>query len=62
MCVDEKDEKDTMELESTMRYLTSDLKVNIENAELFVAIELLQSPSIGEISRKGFIEGWKRTG
>lgn len=48
-----------MELESTMNYLSSNLGVNIENAELFVALELLQVPAIGEITRKGYIEGWK---
>jgi hypothetical protein len=56
---DSNDTKDRLELTSTMNYLTTDLKVNIENAELFVVLELLQAPSIGEISRKGYVEGWK---
>lgn len=51
-----------MELESTMTYLQSQLKVNLENAELFVAIYLVQAPSIGEITRHGFVDGWKLTG
>ena len=55
----EDDTKDRMELTSTMKYLQNDLKVNIENAELFVVLELLQAPSIGEISRQGYVEGWK---
>ncbi|TQV91910.1 defective in cullin neddylation protein 1 [Cordyceps javanica] len=55
----EDDTKDRMELTSTMKYLQNDLKVNIENAELFVVLELLQAPSIGEISRHGYVEGWK---
>lgn len=42
-----------------MNYLNDELKVNIENAELFVVLELLQAPTIGEISRKGYVEGWK---
>lgn len=45
-----------------MRYLSNDLKINLENAELFVAAELVQAPSIGEITRRGFLDGWKRTG
>lgn len=45
-----------------MKYLKDDLKINIEDAELFVALELLQAPSIGEISRKGYVEGWKIRG
>lgn len=60
--IDSNDEKDTLELESTMRYLSNDLKINLENAELFVAAELVQAPSIGEITRRGFLDGWKRTG
>ncbi|KAM3453179.1 hypothetical protein MY3296_003942 [Beauveria thailandica] len=56
---DNNDTKDRLELTSTMNYLTTDLKVNIENAELFVVLELLQAPSIGEISRKGYVEGWR---
>ncbi|KAM3544415.1 hypothetical protein ARSEF1564_002663 [Beauveria bassiana] len=56
---DSNDTKDRLELTSTMNYLTTDLKVNIENAELFVVLELLQAPSIGEITHKGYVEGWK---
>ncbi|CEJ91827.1 hypothetical protein VHEMI07514 [[Torrubiella] hemipterigena] len=56
-----KDEKDKMELESTMEYLQSHLKINLENAELFVAIYLVQAPSIGEITLRGFVDGWKLT-
>ncbi len=48
-----------MELESTMKYLSTHLKANLENAELFVVLDLLQAPSIGEITRKGYVDGWK---
>ena len=51
-----------MELESTMQYLSNDLKVSLENAELFVVLELVQAPSVGEITRKGYVDGWKVTG
>lgn len=44
-----------------MAYL-GDLGVNIENAELLVVMELLQAPSVGEITRKGFVDGWKASG
>ncbi|VUC32163.1 unnamed protein product [Clonostachys rosea] len=54
------DEKDKMEVESTMSYL-GQLKVSLENAELFVVLELVQAPSVGEITRAGFVEGWKAT-
>ncbi|KAF4949789.1 hypothetical protein FGADI_8657 [Fusarium gaditjirri] len=59
---DSSDEKDKLELESTMSYLTEKLQVNIENAELLVALELLQAPSVGVITRKGYVDGWKVTG
>ncbi|GAB0133525.1 hypothetical protein EsDP_00001932 [Epichloe bromicola] len=58
---DGSDDKDKMELESTMSYLDSKLKVNLENAELFIALEIVQAPNVGEISRRGFVEGWKAT-
>lgn len=51
-----------MELESTMSYLDSKLKINLENAELFIALEIVQAPNVGEIQRRGFVEGWKATG
>ncbi|KAJ4149949.1 hypothetical protein LMH87_010721 [Akanthomyces muscarius] len=56
---DANDAVDRIELNSTMNYLSNELKVNIENAELFVVLDLLQAPTIGEISRKGYVEGWK---
>lgn len=51
-----------MELDSTMAYLTEKLKINIENAELLVVLELLQAPSVGMITRRGYVDGWKNTG
>jgi len=54
------DEKDKMELESTMSYLQDKLKVSLENAELFVVLEIVQAPSVGEITRAGFVDGWKK--
>ncbi|KAF4462371.1 Defective in cullin neddylation 1 [Fusarium albosuccineum] len=59
---DASDEKDKLELESTMSYLTEKLKVSIENAELLVALELLQAPAVGVITRRGYVDGWKFTG
>lgn len=63
LCLDEEnDEKDQLELESTMNYLGEKLNVSLENAELFVVLELLQAPSVGEITREGYINGWKSSG
>ncbi|KAI5856786.1 defective in cullin neddylation protein [Durotheca rogersii] len=44
-----------------MAYLEA-LGVDMEGPSLWVALELLQVPSIGEITREGFINGWKSTG
>jgi DCN1-like protein 1/2 len=45
-----------------MNYLSQELKVNLENAELLVANEILQAQTVGEITRKGYVDGWKATG
>ena len=59
---DGSDSKNELELESTMGYLSNKLKVSLENAELFVAMELVQAPTVGVINRKGYVEGWKKVG
>ena len=56
-----RDSNDAISAESTMAYL-ADLGVDMENAEMFVALELVQAPSFGEITRTGFVEGWKAAG
>lgn len=52
------DDKDALGVESTMKYLTS-LGLNPESGEIFVALELVRAPTLGEITRKGFVDGWK---
>jgi len=44
-----------------MKYIAS-LGLNPENAEVFVAFELVKAPNFGEITRRGFVDGWKETG
>lgn len=51
-----------MGIDSTTSYLTETLGVNPENAELLVVMEIVQAPAVGEITRKGFVDGWKSTG
>ncbi|CAJ2506798.1 Uu.00g079840.m01.CDS01 [Anthostomella pinea] len=58
---DKEDTKDVLGADSSMKYLQS-LGVNIEDASLFIAMELFQAPSIGEIPRAGFVNGWKEAG
>lgn len=48
-------------VEGTMQYLT-DLGVNVENAELLVALEIIQAPALGEMSKEAFVNAWKEIG
>ncbi|KAI1654549.1 DUF298-domain-containing protein [Daldinia decipiens] len=54
----EEDPKDALGADSSMAYLTS-IGVDLEGASLFLAMELIQAPTIGEITRIGFVNGWK---
>ena len=55
------DEEGSASVEGTMRYL-QDLGVNLDNAELLVPLEIIQAPALGEMSKEGFINGWKKIG
>ncbi|KAI1409514.1 DUF298-domain-containing protein [Hypoxylon sp. FL1857] len=55
---EQEDAKDTLGADSSMAYLNA-IGVDLEGASLFLAMELVQAPTIGEITRKGFVEGWK---
>lgn len=41
-----------------MKYL-ADLGINMETAEFLVPLEIVQAPALGEITRDGFVDGWK---
>ncbi|KAI0017552.1 Cullin binding-domain-containing protein [Xylariomycetidae sp. FL0641] len=58
---DKEDSKDELGADSAMAYLES-IGTNLEDASLFVAMELLQAPSIGSITRSGFVKGWNEAG
>jgi DCN1-like protein 1/2 len=62
LCTGEDDSKDELGVESSMKYLGSELKVDLENAELLVTFEILQVQTVGEIKRSGYVDGWKATG
>ena len=55
------DEDNSMSIEGTLEYLTH-LGVSLENAEGMVPLEIVQAPALGEISREGFVEGWRMIG
>jgi DCN1-like protein 1/2 len=52
------DEPDTISVDGTMRYFES-LGVNLEDASMLVPMEIIQAPTVGEISKEGFVNGWK---
>ncbi|KXJ88941.1 Cullin binding-domain-containing protein [Microdochium bolleyi] len=51
------DSKDALDADSTMSYFQQ-LGANLEQASLFIALELVQAENIGQISREGFVKGW----
>jgi DCN1-like protein 1/2 len=44
-----------------MKYL-QDLGLNLESADILVALEIVQAPSLGELSKENFLEGWRAIG
>jgi hypothetical protein len=48
---------DSIGIDGTMKYL-SNIDVDIEGLESLAALELVQAPAMGEISREGFVNGW----
>lgn len=42
-----------------MRYF-GDLCVSLEEPVVFAVLTELEAPTMGELTRKGFVEGWKR--
>jgi DCN1-like protein 1/2 len=49
-------------VDGTMHYLVTDLGVNLETAEGLVPLEIIQTASVGEMNKAGFVEGWKAVG
>jgi len=47
-----------MDVDGMMRYL-GDLEVDLETAQYLIPLEIVQSPAFGEITKQGFIDGWK---
>lgn len=54
-------ETKSLGLDSTMSYIQK-LNFSLENIEILVLFETLQVPTIGEIPRSGFVDGWSRIG
>ena len=49
---------DTIGVEGTMKYF-QDTGVDVEGLESLAAFEIVQAPSMGEMSREGFVNGWQ---
>ncbi|KAI9811190.1 MAG: Scaffold-type E3 ligase [Thelocarpon impressellum] len=52
------DNPDTIGIEGAMKYL-QDLKVQLDEIVVLAIGEALQSPTMGEFTRDGFVRGWK---
>lgn len=55
------DERDTVSVDGTMAYLV-ELDVNLEDASSLIPLEIVQAPALGEMSKDGFVKGWKVAG
>lgn len=49
-------------VDGTMKYFGDDLGINLEGVEFLIPCEIIQVPSIGEMTKDGFVEGWKNLG
>ncbi|KAB8296244.1 hypothetical protein EYC80_009020 [Monilinia laxa] len=56
------DEVDTVGVDGTMKYFGDDLGINLEGVEFLIPCEIIQVPAIGEMTKSGFVEGWKKLG
>ncbi|KAL2221981.1 Cullin binding-domain-containing protein [Thermoascus aurantiacus ATCC 26904] len=55
------DNPDAIGIEGAMKFL-GDIRVQLDEVACFGVAELLKSPSMGEFTREGFVEGWKTAG
>lgn len=50
-------EPDLIGVDGSMGYL-EELGVDLAGMDCFAALEIIQAPSLGEITREGFVNGW----
>ncbi|KAK8058581.1 Defective in cullin neddylation protein [Apiospora phragmitis] len=58
---DKQDEKDKIGPDNTMKYLET-VGVNLEDASMFIVLEIVKAETIGEIKKDGFVSGWADAG
>ena len=51
-------EPDNVGIEGTMKYF-QDIDIDVEDLDSFVVFEIVQAPSMGEMTRDGFVNGWQ---
>jgi len=51
-------EPDSVGIGGTMKYF-EDLDINVEDLDSFVVFEIVQAPTMGEMTRDGFVNGWQ---
>ncbi|TVY83471.1 Defective in cullin neddylation protein [Lachnellula suecica] len=55
------DGPDNISVDGTMAYFAA-LGVDLQDASMCVPMEIVQAPTVGEMSRKGFVDGWTAIG
>jgi DCN1-like protein 1/2 len=55
------DPADKIGAEGSMQYLEQ-LDVGIDDASMFLALQVLQAENIGELTKEGFVKGWREAG
>jgi len=58
---DPRESPDEISIEGTGKLL-SELDIDLEGVGAFVFSEIVQSPSLGTITREGFVDGWSEAG
>ena len=59
--IGESDEKDTIGVNGVMEYLGA-LNVDLESAAFLIPMEIMQVPSMGLITKEGFVNAWRAVG
>ena len=54
------DEADSIGVEGSIRYL-NDIGVELDEVVVLAILTEISAPTMGEISRKGFVDGWRST-
>lgn len=55
---DDPNSPDTVGPDGCMKYFGNDLEVDLEGMDALAVMEIIQAPTMGEISRDGFVDGW----